>query len=342
MLYVHYTRIYMKRGIEENFMKLTQKRGISLIVLIVTIIVIIILAAAVILTITKNNPVDSAKEATFKEDVKAFQDDLSLTVAKEYTDMQGQRDEKISTSDYDEIKKYIPSFTEKYKGKFIIQDDQLVGTDSLNEKEKTWTNEVNIITSSDDGRETDEKSFLWDEDGITIIGLDEGKLAGTTKIKIPSKCKAIKSDYPPLGKDSYRSLIGGIEEVEISDTVKEIGDYAFFEWKNIKKITIPESVTSIGKRAFYCCNSLTNITVPNSVTSIGECTFGSCNNLTNITIPNSVTSIDEGVFVDCSSLTNITYNGTQSQWNSISKASDWNRSSSIKTVTCTDGLIQIN
>ena len=75
------------------------KKGISLIVLIITIIVVIILAAAVILTITKNNPVDSAKEATFKEDVKAFQDDLALTVAKEYTNKQGQRDTKINATD---------------------------------------------------------------------------------------------------------------------------------------------------------------------------------------------------------------------------------------------------
>ena len=49
-----------------------KKKGISLIVLIVTIIVIIILAAAVILTLSKNNPVGSAKEAKFKEDIRSF------------------------------------------------------------------------------------------------------------------------------------------------------------------------------------------------------------------------------------------------------------------------------
>ncbi len=70
------------------------KKGISLIVLIITIIVVIILAAVVIITINKNNPVESAKEATFKEDVKSFQDDLALTVAKEYTDKQGQRTQR--------------------------------------------------------------------------------------------------------------------------------------------------------------------------------------------------------------------------------------------------------
>lgn len=455
----------MKIGIGENFTKLTQKKGISLIVLIVTIIVIIILAAAVILTITKNNPVDSAKEATFKEDVKAFQDDLALTVAKQYTDKQGQRDQKISTSDYGKIKNYIPSFTEKYKDKFIIQDDQLVGTDSLSEKEKTWANDLNISTSGKvafdatkwDNNATDENCFLWAEDGTTITGLDETKLAGKTKIRIPSRCTAIRSDYAFLGTESYRSFIAGIEEVEIPDTVTEIGSYAFHNFRKVKKINIPNSVTSIGRYAFYCCDSLISITIPNSVTSIGDWAFSDCSSLTSITIPESVTSIapyaffncsnltsiaipegvtsiggyafsgcsslasiklpnnlisigsnafrycsslasitipesvtgigefafagcssltsitiSEGVtsigefaftgcssltnitipdsvtsiricvFSNCSSLTNITYNGTQEQWNRIDKYTKWKYNSAIKTITCTDGVIQIN
>ncbi len=323
---------------KDNFTKLTQKRGISLIVLIVTIIVIIILAAAVILTITKNNPVSSAKESAFKEDVRTFQDDLALTVAKAYTDKQGQRDKKISTSDFDEIKEYIPSFTEKYKGKFIIQDDQLVGTDSLSEKEKTWANDINISTSGKapfdsekwDETATNENCFLWAEDGTTIIGLDEEKLSGVTKIKIPSKCKVIRSDfYNSSLTEDYRNLIKQMVTVEIPDTVTEIGDYAFYEWKNLENvtmsskitsigkwafsgcnnltnITIPNSVTSIKGYAFYYCSSLTNITIPNSVTSIGDVAFGSCSSLTNITIPNSVISIGNAAFDDCSSLTNIT------------------------------------
>ena len=409
----------MKIGIGENFTKLTQKKGISLIVLIVTIIVIIILAAAVILTITKNNPVDSAKEATFKEDVKSFQDDLALTVAKKYTDKQGQRDQKISTSDYDKIKEYIPSFTKKYEDKFIIQDDQLVGTDSLSEKEKTWANDLNISTSGKvafdatkwDNNATDENCFLWAEDGTTITGLDENKLAGKTKIRIPSKCTAIRSDYAFLGAESYRSFIAGIEEVEIPDTVTEIGNYAFHNFRKLKKInipnsvnriglgafylceslvsitipegvtsiegdafngcssltniTIPDGVTSIGKGAFNDCSSLTNIklpnnlisigsnafrycsslssiTIPESVTGIGEFAFAGCSSLTSITISEGVTSIGEFAFTGCSSLTNITYNGTQEQWNRISKNSLWKNNSAIKAITCTDGVIQIN
>ena len=325
-----------KTDVNKNFTKLTHKRGISLIVLIVTIIVIIILAAAVILTISKNNPVSSAKEATFKEDVISFHDELAMTVAKEYTDKQGQRDEKISTSDYDKIKQYIPSFTEKYKGKFVIEEDKLVGTDKLTKNEKTWSESLNI-SASDVGNYTPEDYFLWE--GNTIIGLDEEKLSGVTKIKIPPRCTSIRSNYAHLGTESYRSFIEGIEYVEIPNTVTSLGNYAFHDFTKLKSIEIPNSVISIGSHSFYYCSSLTSVTIPNSVTSIDAYAFCDCNSLTSVTIPNSVTSIGNCAFDGCDNLTNITYNGTQSQWNSINKDPIWNYGTSIKTITCTDGVI---
>ena len=124
-------------------MKTKKKQGISLIVLIVTIIVIIILAAAVILTIGKNNPVESAIEATFKEDVRSFQDELALTVAKEYTDKQGQRDTRINAT-ASEVTNYIPSFKKEYVGKFVIVNDELVGTVDLTKPQKEWCKDIGV------------------------------------------------------------------------------------------------------------------------------------------------------------------------------------------------------
>ena len=93
-----------------------KKSGLSLIVLIITIIVVIILAAAVILTISKNNPVTSAKEATFKSDIRSFQEDLAMYISKDILkDYYGNRN-KITTSDepnFDEMKEYISIFTKK-------------------------------------------------------------------------------------------------------------------------------------------------------------------------------------------------------------------------------------
>ena len=134
-----------KSELNKNFTKLTQKRGISLIVLIVTIIVIIILAAAVILTVGKNNPVESAREATFKEDVRSFQDELALSISKDYTKKAGQRDTKFNATTLEEIQSYIPSFSEKYKEKFIITEDELIYVEEkVSENEKKWLTDITI------------------------------------------------------------------------------------------------------------------------------------------------------------------------------------------------------
>ena len=149
------------------------KQGISLIVLIVTIIVIIILAAAVILTLSKNNPIESAREAKFKEDVRSFKDDLSLTIAKEYTNAGGQRDEKINASSYADMKKYIPSFTMEYNGKFVISNDELMyDEDNVTENEAGWLYDLNVSSvpssSSNVPAEWEATIASVTEDGVPI------------------------------------------------------------------------------------------------------------------------------------------------------------------------------
>ena len=124
-----------------------KRRGVSLIVLIITVIVVIILAVTVILTLSKNNPIESAKEATFKEDVRAYQDELNMYIAREYQQTQGMRDWKITATKYEKdssneeynksVYKYLNSFKKKYENKLAIKEDKIayVGND---EKEKEW------------------------------------------------------------------------------------------------------------------------------------------------------------------------------------------------------------
>ena len=127
---------------KDNFTKLTQKRGISLIVLIVTIIVIIILAAAVILTITKNNPVSSAKEATFKEDMANIQDELSMYISKKYTDDPTSFDKSSITLSGESMVTELPS-TKKYKEKVSVIKGKLVWNgETENNTEYKWFTEV--------------------------------------------------------------------------------------------------------------------------------------------------------------------------------------------------------
>ena len=131
-----------KTDVNKNFTKLTQKKGISLIVLIVTIIVIIILAAAVILTITKNNPVSSAKEATFKEDMSNIQDELSMYISKKYTDDPLSFEKSSVNLSGDSMVTELPS-TKKYKDKVLVINGKLVWNgETENNTEYKWFTEV--------------------------------------------------------------------------------------------------------------------------------------------------------------------------------------------------------
>ena len=127
---------------KDNYTKLTHKKGVSLIVLIVTIIVIIILAAAVILTITKNNPVSSAKEATFKEDMSNIQDELSMYLSKKYTDNPTSFKKSSVNLSGDSMVTELPS-TKKYKDKVSVIKGKLVWAgETENNTGYKWFSEV--------------------------------------------------------------------------------------------------------------------------------------------------------------------------------------------------------
>src|SRR5574344_1034616 len=116
------------------------KKGISLIVLIVTIIVIIILASVVILTLTKNNPIESAKEAAFKSDISNIQDDLSMYISKQSTDNNGNYDPTTLNLSGDDMVSKLPS-TKKYANELSLVSGKLAFS-STNKSEITYFKET--------------------------------------------------------------------------------------------------------------------------------------------------------------------------------------------------------
>ena len=116
----------------------SDKKGISLIVLVITIIVIIILAVAVILSIANNNPIENAKEARFKNDVRTMQEELELLKASNYVENNGTGYGGIELTDLKSSTNYTDNFEVK-DGELYIKSEN-----NLTDKEKKWANELGV------------------------------------------------------------------------------------------------------------------------------------------------------------------------------------------------------
>ena len=220
-----------------SFTKLIHKKGISLIVLIVTIIVIIILEAAVILTITKNNPVSSAKEATFKEDMANIQDELSMYISKKYTDNPLSFEKSSVNLSGDSMVTELPS-TKKYKDKVSVVEGNLVvnNNSKVNTYEKKWFNEVigNTSNVKEEWQDTIASviygvpipiGFTYKE-GTKDTGLVIQDEKGNEFVWVPATESTYIKDtsfpgYTPTGDDT---LPNGITD-ETADVVKYGGFY---------------------------------------------------------------------------------------------------------------------
>ena len=147
---------------------------------------------------------------------------------------------------------------------------------------------------------------------LTTIVVDEGN----PKYDSRDGCNAII-------ETATNTLVYGCKSSSIPSSVTSIGAYAFRE-TTLTSIVIPSSVTSIGGYAFYGCSALTSVVIPSSVTSIGSYAFSGCSGLTSVVIPSSVTSIGKSTFYSCPNLANLCFDGTEAQWNAVTKGDYWN------------------
>ena len=132
-------------------------------------------------------------------------------------------------------------------------------------------------------------------EGVTEIG--NGIINSCTsmkKISLPSTLNTI-----PRLIDIESTGDMQLDEIVLNDGIKTLGNYAFWNFKNIKNITIPDSVTTIGDYAFSECTALTNLILPDSIVKIGGGAFSNCVSLGKVTLPNNLTSLGYDAFEYC-------------------------------------------
>ena len=99
-----------------------------------------------------------------------------------------------------------------------------------------------------------------------------------------------------IGDYAFTSCSNLTGDINIPDSVENIGVYAFSQTKITGNIKIPDSVENIGVRAFYQ-TKIIRLFIGSHVTNIGDYAFGECKELTgDIKIPDSVKNIGNGAF----------------------------------------------
>lgn len=96
--------------------------------------------------------------------------------------------------------------------------------------------------------------------------------------------------------------------VDIPNGVVEIAKNAF-AGSQIQSVNISNSVKTIGEGAFGRCFGLTSVNIPFSVVNIGDFAFSGCQNLEKAAIANERAGIGLGVFDGCKNTLMITFKG---------------------------------
>lgn len=88
-------------------------------------------------------------------------------------------------------------------------------------------------------------------------------------------------------------------EYTVSETVKNIGDRAFYDCDALTGIKFAEGFSDIGVEAFCDCDSIKSVVMPESARKIGDHSFASCDALVEFVVYSNLTDYADNAFDGC-------------------------------------------
>lgn len=235
-------------------------RGITLIALIITIIVMLILVAVSVNILIKSNLIGTAEKATNKYKTATEEEANGGTI-----EINGKKYNSID----DYMEEISPTIVEGDLNdwEFTVEDDDTITITGYKNTDTTIDTVVvpNYIGGKpvkkiagsryiSGGQSTIYLGSIWNNEICTEKYLNDGSRVYQQNITI--KKVVISSGIETI---EWGSFVGteNLSEINIPNSVKYIGDYAFNYCTSLTEITIPGSVTYIGTEAFKNIPSIT-------------------------------------------------------------------------------------
>lgn len=199
--------------------------------------------------------------------------------------------------------------------------------------------------------ESDNKSPFYDSENVKSVVFSEGITSvgefafvfcnNLKSATLPSTLTTIKRNgfMPHIDQYLYHHELYGLATLKIPNKVTELARFAF-SGTQLQSVTVPSSVVTVGDQVFGECQKLTTVRYGGKV--ISDRMFVRCVKLANFTITKTCKDIVGGCFNYCEALTELTYEGSISDWNSVTKRSGWDNTvdGHILKVKCLDGYME--
>ena len=120
-------------------------------------------------------------------------------------------------------------------------------------------------------------------------------------------CESLETVSIQTSSDIPNRLFGyclKLGSVEISGSLKSVGNLSFYNCFALRTITLPHSVKSLGNASFFSCSNLEKVDLGLVETMGSEC-FRNCTALNTFSLPESLQTIGSYCFADCTGLTTV-------------------------------------